>query len=213
LALSDAPNGRRISKARSVKNPHAHWSDRQKIEAVTTYLMLGSIPLVAATLKIPEETLWRWKRTDWWHETITEVKSEESLVLSTKIKKIVDKSWEVVADRMENGDFVYNQKTGELIRKPVSMRDASKVAIDSSNLREKLNMTGNFTVANEQIEEKLGKLAKAFQDLAKGIVRTQDVETIEYTEVDDAVHDQWEEGLQTGESPVQLETRTEEGPQ
>jgi hypothetical protein len=65
------------------------------------------------------------------------------------------------------------------------MRDASKVAIDSSTLREKLNMTENFTVATEQIEEKLGKLAKAFQDLAKGIVKTQEVEEIEFTEVED----------------------------
>ncbi len=185
MALSDAPTVKKSVKARSVTKIGAHWSDRQKIEAVTTYLMLGSIPLVAATLKIPEETLWRWKKTDWWHESIHEVKSEESLVLSTKIKKIVDKSWDVVADRMENGDFVYDQKAGQLIRKPVSMRDASKVAIDSSNLREKLNMTENFTVANEQIEEKLGKLAKAFQDLAKGVVKTQDVEDIEYIEESD----------------------------
>lgn len=211
MALSDAPNGYKFNvKARSAGATGKFWSDRQKMEAVTSYLLLGSIPLVAATLKIPEHTLWGWKKTDWWHELTTEIKSEESLILSTKMKKIVDKSWDVVADRLENGEFIYDQKKGEIIRKPVSLRDAAKVAADSTNLREKLNLTQNFTVANEHIEEKLTKLATAFTNLAKGIVTTQAVEDITFVEGEEnSVHDEWKEELSEREPTLQLETSTE----
>jgi hypothetical protein len=207
MSLTDAKvRPRRVSKARSISADGAHWNDRQKIEAVTTYLVLGSIPLVSHTLKIPEATLWAWKATEWWKTCVADIKEEENLVLSAKIKKIVEKSWDVVGDRIEKGDWIYNQKTGEMIRKPVSLKDASKVAIDSANLREKLNMPDNYTVQTDQIEEKLSKLAQAFQDLAKGIKPKEPVEDIEFVEVldrggllDNAISEEREEGLQNRE--------------
>lgn len=183
MALADGRAQTYKIKSRKVSDVHKHYSDRQKIEAVTTYLMLGSISLTAAALKMSEHTLMYWKKSDWWNDLVQEMKREENLVLSNKIKKIVDKSWDVVADRMEKGDWIYDQKTGQLVRKPVSMRDASKVAMDSVMLREKLNMNENFTVAADQIEDKLTKLAKAFGDLAKGIKPEEPIEDIEYVEV------------------------------
>jgi hypothetical protein len=197
VALADGPRAKTYKiKSRSISDVNKHYSDRQKIEAVTTYLMLGSLPLTAAALKMSEHTLIAWKRSEWWKDLVQEIKREENLVLSNKIKKIVDKSWDVVADRMEKGDFIYDQKTGKLKRKPVSMRDANKVAMDSVLLREKLNMNENFTVAADQIEDKLTKLAKAFGDLAKGIKPEEPVEDIEYVEVvnseenTDAIHEE-----------------------
>lgn len=172
------------SKNRAVNaETNKRWSDRQKIECVTTFLALGgSVALTSAALKIPEQTIWVWKRSEWWHDMVSEIKQEERLELSTKIKKIVEKSWEIVGDRLENGDFIYDQKKGELIRKPVSLKDAAKVANDSVVLREKLELNENFTVANDQIEDKLAKLAKAFQDLAKGVVHQPPAEDIEFVE-------------------------------
>jgi hypothetical protein len=213
LSLSDKPRAQLTHpKAKKQSDSSAkQYSDRQKLEAVTSYLMLGTIPLVAATLKLPEECLYRWKRTDWWHDLTTEIKSEENLVLSARMKKIVEKSWDVVSDRLDNGDYVYDQKAGQLIRKPVSLRDASKVAMDSAMLHGKLNSNANFTVANEQIEEKLSKLAKAFTDLAKGKPSplAEDIPYIEHAEAadtnegdTDAIHDRWETQLQEGESPL-----------
>lgn len=217
MALSDGPRAKTYKiKARKANDVNKHYSDRQKIEAVTTYLMLGSLPLTAQALKMSEHTLHSWKKSDWWHELVTEMKREENLLLSNKIKKIIDKSWDVIADRMEKGDFIYDQKSGQLIRKPVSMRDVSRVAIDSSLLREKLNMNDNFTVAADQIEEKLTKLAKAFSDLAKGVKPSEPAEDIEYVEVVDegeenSIHtEEWQEGLQNGIPEVSLDARTEE---
>jgi hypothetical protein len=182
MSLSDNPNYVSPKRGRSVTAIGKNWSDRQKIEAVTTYLILGSIPMVANTLKIPEHTLWRWKKSDWWNNCVKEIKQEENIILSTKIKNVIEKSWAVVSDRLEHGDFIYDQKAQKLVRKPVSLRDANKVAVDSATVRAKLQMTENFTVAADQIEDKLGKLAKAFQDLAQGVKPKEEMEFVEEVE-------------------------------
>jgi hypothetical protein len=146
--------------------------------------MLGSIALTAATLKIPERTLWYWKRSEWWSELVNEVKKEDRLVISSKLRKVLDRSWSLVEDRLENGDWMFNQKTGELIRKPVSLRDVSKVAFDAASLHEKLDRQDHFVVATDQIEDKLKKLAQAFTDLAKGKkTSVEEVIDITFTEV------------------------------
>jgi hypothetical protein len=150
------------------KGELVHYNDKQKLEAVTTYLMLGSIPLTAATLKIAERTLWYWKRSEWWSTLVNEIKKEDRLVISAKLRKILDRSWSLVEDRMENGDWVLNQKTGELMRKPVGLRDASQVAFNAAAMYDKLDKADHFVVATDQIEEKLNKLAQAFTDLANG---------------------------------------------
>jgi hypothetical protein len=133
-----------------------------------------------------------WKKSEWWNKLVSEVKQEERLTVSSRLKKVMEKSWDVVADRLEHGDWIYDQKAGELRRKPVSLRDAAKVANDASLLRERLDMNDNFTVAADQIEDKLSKLAKAFTDLSKGITKPEVVaEDIEFVEENlNAVDDQ-----------------------
>lgn len=166
------------------------WSDKQKLETVQTYFMLGgNLSLVGKTLNIPYQTLMSWKSSDWWHDLENEFRREEKIQLSTKLKKIADSGLSVIADRMEKGDWVINQKTGELVRRPVLMKDAAKVAMDASTLRTKLDLNDNHTVSAEHVEDKLAKLAKAFSDLAKGITNQEIAETIEYTEKTDALHE------------------------
>ena len=133
-----------------------------------------------------------WKHSEWWHNLEDEFRKEEKIQLSTKLKKIADTGLSVIADRMEKGDWVLNQKTGELVRRPVLMKDAAKVAMDASTLRTKLDLGENHTVSAEHIEDKLNKLAKAFSDLARGVTNQEAAETIEYTENPDAVHEERE---------------------
>jgi transposase-like protein len=182
--FTDVEDRKSKKRLRGVDSVGKHWSDKQKLEAVTTYLMLGgNLRLTSYTLKIPDQTLYMWKKSEWWNKLVSEVKQEERLTVSSRLKKVMDKSWDVVADRLEHGDWIYDQKAGELRRKPVSLRDAAKVANDASLLRERLDMNDNFTVAADQIEDKLSKLAKAFTDLSKGITKPETVaEDIEFVE-------------------------------
>lgn len=175
ILLSDKPSRqarpsrprRALSNHPKIKNKSGHWSDAQKIEAVTTYLALGgSVRLTAATLKIPDTNIYAWRRTEWWHNLEEEIKKEERLTLSNNLKRLVDKSLEAISDRLENGDWIYDQKTGEMKRKPVAMKDAAKVATDFIDKRIKIESKESFTVAQENIQDKLNQLAKSFSELA-----------------------------------------------
>ena len=146
------------------------YTEKQKTDAVkASFVFGGNTALIAASVGIPEITVTTWKRTEWWKDAVNEIKQEEKLVLSARLKNVMEKSWGVVEDRMEHGDFVLNNKTGEVVRKPVYLRDAAKVAADTVLIREKLERSEAYTVHADQVEDKLAKLAKAFSDLSKGI--------------------------------------------
>jgi hypothetical protein len=178
--LQDRKGGSRRSVGAKTNK---YWSDSQKIEAVATYLLLGgSLTKTSEMLKIPYPTLQMWKPSEWWKKVEDDIRREDRMQLSNKLKTVMENSWDIVSDRLENGDWVYNQKTGQAVRKPVSVKDASAIAIQTTKLRTEMELTENFTVATEQIEDKLTKLAKAFADLSKGKLKTEEAEPedIEY---------------------------------
>ena len=167
--LSDSPERANLpsGKRRAVTaKTNRSWSDSQKIEAVTTYLALGNLALAGRVLKIPEQTLRLWKQKDWWKDVEHELRLEENLQLSSRLQKIIEGSLAVTEDRISNGDYVYDNKTGSMIRKPVSMKDAHKVAMDMINKREDLTNQRPVQMSNEALEDRLAKLAKQFEEIA-----------------------------------------------
>jgi transposase-like protein len=111
------------------------WSDKQKLEAVQSFLVLGNVSLVSRILGIPRITLQVWKASNWWKELVDEIKLQDRIELSNKMKKIVSAAHAVVEDRLINGDMVVTPK-GEMIRKPVAMKDAHRVAVDLLNQKD-----------------------------------------------------------------------------
>lgn len=154
------------------------YSDSQKIEAVTTYLMVGSLAMVASLLKININTLKVWKKAEWWKEVEQDLRIQEDLQLSKRLQSIVNKSLSVVEDRLESGDFVYDQKTGEMRRRPVNMRDAHKVMLDLSDKREVLvdRHISNESITSDKIESTLKNLAEEFARIAKQVTSKPAVE-------------------------------------
>lgn len=174
MALSDSKMKYMLTKSggrRAVGDRRKRWSDSQKTEAVQTYMILGSLKLVAGALKIPFDTLKVWKASEWWKTLEGELRVQEDLQLSVRLTKIVNKSYDVVEDRLEHGDFVYDQKTGSMRRKPVNMRDAHKVAVDLMEKKDMLvdrHLTGD-TVTTDKIEKTLSDLAANFAKIANQI--------------------------------------------
>lgn len=142
------------------------WSDSQKLECVKTFLMTGNIAMTARILKIPDDTVRRWVKTTWWKEIVDELRSQDELVLSARLQKIVNKSLDVVEDRLEHGDYVYDQKTGQMRRKPMNGRDAHKIMSDSHTKRDLVLNRAQPQVSDEQVADKLLKLAERFAELA-----------------------------------------------
>lgn len=177
--LSDAESkkDKKGMRARSITAPtNKQWSDTQKVEAIQSYLLLGNLALTSRILGIPEITLRVWKTTDWWKDKVQEIKTQDRIVLSSRMKKIVDASLTVVEDRLVNGDFQFDQKTGQTVRKPVNLKDAHKVAVDLQDRQELLEKTEKPETSDEGIETRLLKLAEKFADMATMKIEQQALE-------------------------------------
>lgn len=165
-----------------------HWSDSQKIEAVTTYLALGNLVLTSNVLKIPEMTLRAWKQKEWWKQIEEDLAVQDDLQLSSRLKRIISTTLEATEDRIKHGDWVYNNKEGTLMRKPVNLRDVHKVTMDMVDKREQIASRATSSVALEAVDERLKKLAEKFEEIAAGRRPLEVTDVIVGEEVDGNEH-------------------------
>ena len=217
-ALTDNVRGNRKSPRRGVNQAKRPWSDAQKIEAVTLWLSMGNLRLVGATLKIPEDTIRRWRMQNWWKEVADEIQLQDKIQLSATAKNIIDRSLATIADRLEHGDWIYDQKNGQMRRKPVAMKDALSVADRLMDRKEQLDKVQVQEHSVESVEAKLNKLMEKFSQVAGAPAQVTDVIYVEKTNAEDAP--EREEGLLlrqgvseetgTGEEPGGEECREED---
>lgn len=191
---------KRNSKVQRVGNQH--WPYEKKLEAVSQYLLLGNMKQVSVLTGVKYETLKDWKASPWWLELEKELRATENIKMDVKLSKIVEKSLDATLDRVENGDFIYDQKSGEIRRKPAALRDLHRVAVDTLAKRELLRDSASDRKETTQVsmDEQLKMLA---MEMAKWFHK-ETKPVIELTEVEDAVYEEREEGLQEGEREVQL---------
>lgn len=174
------------------------WNDKSK--AVQLYMLNGNMRLVSEATSIPYDTLCDWKKQDWWATIVEELRAAVKAKRGTKMSSIIDSSLEIVQDRLERGDWILNQKTGQMIRKPVSLKDAAQVTnhlIDRQLQMEEMadRLDNNKTT----VQETLTMLAKEFQKLNRSKQKLEAVDAV-IKELPDALHDEREEGLQEGSS-------------
>lgn len=149
----------------------AWWSDAKRLEVVTTWLVLGKIPLVSATTGVPEGTIRQWRTQPWWKEIEVSVQTENDTQLDVKLSKRIDKALDLVLDRLENGDYLYDPKTGTFVRKPVSMKDTWKVSTEMIDKRLLIRKQPKEQANQEAVGDILKNLAKEFADMARKKVK------------------------------------------
>jgi len=147
------------------------WNDGKKIDAVTSFLILGNMVLVSQTTGVPLPTLRVWKKEPWWADMVLQVQTESDQELDSKLAKRIEKALEIVNDRLDKGDFQYDPKTGSFVRRPVSVKDGWKVANEMIDKRWLLRKQPNEQVDQTAVGDILRNLAKEFADMAKKRVK------------------------------------------
>ena len=173
--LSD---NRRLATSRKTKAYTRWYTDKEKLEAVKLYLITGNQRAVAAALNIHFTTMNQWVHTQWFKELSQQIRNEGHIQLSNKLKTIASKALDVTMDRLENGEWILNQKTGEMIRKPVQARDAHKIAVDFLEQSTKVEATQTKEVTDQAVSGRLDQLAAAFIEMSKKTTRVEQIEHI-----------------------------------
>jgi hypothetical protein len=137
-----------------------------------TWLATGNLVQTAAITKVPLPTIKHWKKQPWWKEAVDAFYDDDKQELDAKYQKIVRKALTVMDDRLTNGNFQLDQKTGRILRVPVSLSDSHKVMKDLVDQQQVLRKDKKEEQQQAQVSanETLLKLAKQFAEMAKGNV-------------------------------------------
>ena len=150
------------------------WTQNQKLEAVSTYLMLGNMAETAIVTGIPHQTLKVWKTTDWFKEYSLQLQTEDIQKMDGKLKRIVDKALKAIEDRLDLGDAQFDQKTGLITRVPVKAHVALKITSELMTKQDKLHSNPIKEEVERTIDDRLAKLSEEFARFAS--MKTIDVE-------------------------------------
>lgn len=178
-----------------------HYPDSTKIEALKLWLITGNLRAVAAAMNIPHITLQGWRYSDWWAEMAADIRNEGQIQLTNRLKTIAQKAMDVTLDRLENGDWVLNQKTGKMERKPVVMRDAHRVAESFVDRATRIEAKPIDEVVEQKVQDRLVALAETF---AKFSQRKREAVDATFVVKDDQTEQL--ASLEGGERAVQIES-------
>jgi len=189
--------------------PGNHWDEKTKIETVKAYIALGTAPAASAVTGVKPELIRNWKMQQWWKDLEAELRSGEEIQLSARLKKFVNLSLEKLEDRLENGDWIYDQKSGKLMRKELPARELHRMTSDFIDKARVIDgKPTSRTESVHKIEDQLKLLAQRFAEFTGA--KKSEVIDVEFTEVLDAIHEERKEGLREGVRMDQEDRRSEE---
>lgn len=177
------------------------WSKR--MEVVARFMLLGNMRLVSEQMNISYNTLMAWKNSDWWPEMVDQLKRQKQSKTNENITRLIEQSLEVMQDRLDNGDFVFDQKTGQVVRKPVNVRDATQIA---TNLLQRQQVQEEFeqklSSKSATVQETLAMIAQELKKHKQNTGPIEDAKIVLLEKNDNALHDQRETRLQKGSGEV-----------
>jgi hypothetical protein len=177
------------------------YSWDKRMEVVARYMLLGNMRAVSEQTGVAYQTLMDWKSSDWWPDLVQQLKRQKSQKQTDNIISLIDQSLEVMKDRLDNGDFVFDQKTGQVVRKPVSVRDATAIATALLQRQTAIEqMEQKYAQEQLSVKETLVQLANEFKKYNK--IASSNVSDAVIIEDKHALHDQRKEGLQEGSGEI-----------
>ena len=142
------------------------WSTNQKLEMVSTYLMLGSMTETAIVTGIPLPTCKLWKTTEWFKEYCLQLQTEDIQQMDSNLKRVVAKALKATEDRIDHGDAQFDQRTGDIIRIPIKAHVALKITSELMTKQEKIHNKPIREEVEKTIEDRLVKLSQEFARFA-----------------------------------------------
>jgi hypothetical protein len=153
-----------VKEKKTLPHEPGHWNKKKQLEAITTWLATGNLAETARIINVPERTVKSWRyETDWWDQIVQEIQSGEGQKLDNKMSKIIDKTLEKLVDRIEEGDFQYDQKTGRMVKVPIKARDLERITSGLFDKRQLIRkQPTNIKQEDLNNADRLLKLAEQF---------------------------------------------------
>jgi hypothetical protein len=158
----------RLKNLDKAKDPNGRYTWEKKYSVVAIFMQTGSPRETAQLAEIPEMTLDNWRKMPWWQQLVDDIKNSDATKLDNKLTKLINKSLSVIEDRLDNGEQVLNNKTGELVTKPVGIREATQAATALMQRQVQLHKnTVEQAIQKQTVQDTLKALATEFAKWTK----------------------------------------------
>ena len=183
-----------VREKKTLPHEPGWWDKKKQLEAVTTYLATGSIAETSRIINVPYRTVQSWKlESEWWPKVVEEIQSGENQKIDKKMSRIIDKTLEKLVERIEDGDYMYDQKTGRMVKVPLKARDLERITSGLFDKRQLIRkQPTNIKADPSNQADRLLKLAEQFASFAAGKEKEEPKEIVdeyivdgEWTEIKD----------------------------
>lgn len=137
--------------------------DREfRYQFVSDYLLNPNMVKICEKHNVPYATATSWKSKNWWHDFCEEILLNHKEELLARQRKIIDKTYESIEERLENGDESYIPNEGH-IRTKVKANHLATIA--DVTLKANQLLQGKATqISHITIESLADKLRTITQD-------------------------------------------------
>ena len=175
IALSQQ-DGRPLKTKR---NNQEWWPESKKIEAATVYTVTRNFDKTKELTGVPRYVLKKWADQAWWVETMNKVVKGRNDALDAKITEVLDKTVDLISDRLDNGETHYNHKTETTYKLPLKAKEAAQVTSVLFDKRQLIRGEATSRTESVSSEQKLLALKENFEKLARSKLINPGSEPIE----------------------------------
>lgn len=156
-----------------------HWPETKKVEALTYWLATKNLTETSMTTGVPYETLQKWKASDWWKDKQKQLEGDELDQLDKKLSKAVDRALDNLIDRIENGESMYDPRTGEVRKVPAKLRDLNVAFNTVLDKRQLLRKQPTKIVEQQTTATQLQNLAQQFAQFVTGKPQQENIKDVQ----------------------------------
>lgn len=89
--------------------------DREfRYQFVSDYLLNPNLTRIAEKHKVPYATAMSWKSKEWWHTMSEEILQNHKEDVLSRQRRIIEKTYNEIEDRLDNGDEMYDKEVGHV---------------------------------------------------------------------------------------------------
>ena len=142
----------------------SRYTKRQKVDAVTGLVLLGTMRGAAEYSQVPQELISKWKKTAWWRDLEVNAKRVANESLDNLLTSSVHRALDGLIDRLEYGNLTHEGK-----RVPLPAKELANIAGILYDKRSMLRgdsvmLTQTSTVDFTDLKNQFIKFAKDMKD-------------------------------------------------
>ena len=124
------PSGEKdLKKMLGTTAKNSKYTHDEKLNAVMRYVSCGNMKAVSRETGIPYMTIVEWKRSsEWWDDVVQECKKRWQEDLDGNMTGVIHDIMGGIAERIQDGDSVYDSKTGQIVRVPIKGKELATIA-------------------------------------------------------------------------------------